>query len=344
MYERVDDTSEVYLSIDYILSLVTQEDIFLMVFNSLPEEYEYVTSPLRPDNSPGCWFAWYNDKLRFNDFANWGVYNRISLKNIDCFDCVQVFFKLKNFKDTLKFIKTNLIDQYTTSELLERKNKVTTVKKTNKKKFSLFALPREWQVRDEYYWNLYGITINQLKKDRVFPVSRLILKNTRKGNINLTINDIGYIYTDFTSNNRKVYLPTREKKFISTCTEDDIGGINNLVPFGRKLVITKSYKDYRVLKNQGLNVLWFQNEGQVPSYDKLKYILNSFRSIYLFFDNDFAGLLALTTVKEKLLSYSNTLNIICLSVPKSKYVSDPADYYKHKGKAALTQLLKTYNL
>ena len=60
-------------------------------------------------------------------------------------------------------------------------------------------------------------------------------------------------------------------------------------------MITKSYKDYRVLRNLGVNVTWFQNEGAFP--DNLDDIINDYKDVIVFFDNDFTGLAASETCK-----------------------------------------------
>ena len=152
------------------------------LFGFEPEEYQYVTSPFtvesglrhKNDTSPGCWFEEYDGKLRFKDFANYTVWKGISLKNMDCFDMVQVYFQLHNFYDTLRFIESKLINE-DSSFILDKSKHETAIKpiKTKKKPAKVYAMTREWQIRDKEYWqDRYLITKQQLIKDKVFPITK----------------------------------------------------------------------------------------------------------------------------------------------------------------------------
>ena len=57
MFRNVTDDIEVkkFLDKDKILEIVSEEDIFEMIFGFKPKEFDYVTSPFRQDNKPGCW-------------------------------------------------------------------------------------------------------------------------------------------------------------------------------------------------------------------------------------------------------------------------------------------------
>ena len=68
------------LSKEFLLSKVTEEDIFMKYLNIYPNLNDYFRNPLRTDAHPDCKF--YRDSrgtLKFKDFA-YGM-------NIDCFNC-----------------------------------------------------------------------------------------------------------------------------------------------------------------------------------------------------------------------------------------------------------------
>jgi len=76
-----------------------------------------------------------------------------------------------------------------------------------------------------------------------------------------------------------------------------------LLTYGKELIITKGYKDYRVLKNNGKNVVWFQNEGMMPNDLILNHLVNHFVNVIVWFDNDQPGI----TASEKVKNHINTL-------------------------------------
>ena len=48
-----------------------------------------------------------------------------------------------------------------------------------------------------------------------------------------------------------IFLTRKKPRFVTNCTADDVGGVHSIDPFSQYIIITKSYKDYRVIKNQG---------------------------------------------------------------------------------------------
>src|SRR4029077_4179226 len=86
--------------------------------------------------------------------------------------------------------------------------------------------------------------------------------------------------------------------------ENDVGNYNNLPPEGELLIITKSYKDHRVLRNVGYNnVIWFQNEGCIPDRWILNNLVRRFKRIIVLFDSDYSGTMAA-------IKLCNILNVI----------------------------------
>jgi len=88
----------------------------------------------------------------------------------------------------------------------------------------------------------------------------------------------------------------KEFRFITNCGKDDIGGL----PIRRDcdtIVITKSYKDYRVLTNIGLTVIWLQSETLIPK-EQLNKILENKSKVVIIFDNDRVGIEASLKLKD----------------------------------------------
>jgi hypothetical protein len=307
-----------YITSKEILSLVTQEDIFELIFRSKPVEFEKYKSPFRNDNSAGCFFVrCHNGILRFKDYATTETYLNLSLNSLNCFDSVQVYFKLKSYNESLNFIYNTLIKG---KKLPPISNEFKIREKVDLK---IAIKPRMLEYRDQKFWSNYGITSDNLREDSVVAVQGYVYNNRVK-NVNTTVNtyDLCYAYQDFETN-VKLYRPHQRKelKFFTNCNSNDIGGIKHLPLTGDFLIISKSYKDYRVIKNLGYNVVWFQNEGMIPKEDVLLNLCSRFNKIAVLFDNDIAGINASVKV-------SNEINTLLKN--KSKPFTTPLKYL-HKG-------------
>ena len=182
--------------------------------------------------------------------------------------------------------------------------------------------------------------------DKVFAVQKYKLLNTKKGDVISRCYDIGYAYTEFKDSKKKLYFPYREGKlkFVTSCTKNDVGGIKHLPPFGKQLIITKSYKDYRVLLNNGKNVIWFQNEGMFPDIEILLSIVKRFEQVIVFFDNDVQGILSSQKLVDIINSYfPSKANALWLSESLIRFgITDPSDLISKSGSIELKKFLQTF--
>jgi hypothetical protein len=335
-----------FINKNKILEYVSQGDIFQLVFGFEPIEYDYVTSPFREDTNPGCWFEidLNTNKLRFTDFADTRVINGVKMNNIDCFDSVMVYFGLPNFYKTLEFIKAKLIDGREIKHDIVHKIFISP-KKRIKKKVKILMNTRDFYIVDRNFWELrYKISKENLIEDRVFPIRKFKLFDTKTGNHMFRTNDIAYAYTEFESGNKKIYRPKKKgnRKFITNCDAEDVGGMNSNITSGRLLIITKSYKDYRVLRNLGLNVRWLQNEGMFPKGDKFWNLINNFDKIVVLFDNDPAGIKAAQDLVA-LINFPSFTKARSVHLPidlLSRGISDPSDLIHKRNEQELINFLK----
>jgi len=342
MFNKSDDNIEKKGFIDKndILKYVSEEDVFELVFGFKPKEFDYVTSPFRKDDDAGCWFQYYpSGKLKFTDFGSQIYIRGKKMINIDCFDAVQIFFSLTNLYNTLKFIKKHLIE----GKKLPERDDVEFTQRIKKEVRILFDV-REFDNRDAQYYKRYEISRQNLLEDKVFAVKRFKILNSKYGDYSSRTYDICYAHTDFENGRMKLHRPYQKGKnrFLTTCTQNDIYGINSLPAFGNLLIISKSYKDWRVLKNQGVTVIGFQNEGMIPTDDILLPILKRFKYVIVFFDNDSAGIEAGEKVSNHINSYyPGKSKSICLDIELLKYeITDPSDLIYKKGRNTLIEFLK----
>tara|TARA_R110002020_G_scaffold148076_5_gene323917 strand:- start:479 stop:1531 length:1053 start_codon:yes stop_codon:yes gene_type:complete len=337
-----DVESSGFIDKDKILSLITEERIFELVFGIQPKEYEYVTSPFREDENPNCWFE-VDEKgtLRFIDYANPRIIKGIRMKSVDCFDAVMVYYNLSSFFKTLEFISDKLLKgkPKPTKPVVRRKPR-------EKRIVEIFIKPRDFNAKDAKFWKAYEISRQNLIDDKVFAVGKSIMLNTKSGDYSKTHSQLSYAYTGFKDNRVKIYSPYMSKgKFLTNCRADDVGELDSLIDEDEILVISKSYKDCRVLKNQGLNSIWFQNEGMMPNDEILADLGSRFEYIIVFFDNDTAGIEAAKVVVARINSlYPGKSFYIHLPLELIKYkIKDPSDLIKEKGKVALIKFLEKNN-
>jgi len=318
-----------YISEQELLKVFSQEQIFELVFNFKPYQGQRVTSPIREDNNPNCFFRWYKDRLYFIDFGSQIFIDNKIKTAFNCFEIVQYFYNLKSYFHTLLFIK-NRLDNIQLEFFFPAKNE-------NNNTSSIFIETRPFDIRDKNFWSKYQISSNNLIEDNVKAVSKFTISNKKGINTNI-VQGLCYAYTDFEDNRLKLYRPFNKRlRFLSTCTKNDIGGIKNINYQKNYILITKSYKDYRVLKNQNTNVIWFQNEGMFPNKEILQTILNPFNQVFIFFDNDRQGNIASLRLKEYINSFLNTpTNTLQLTHSK-----DPAEFIHRYGKVQLLHFLTT---
>jgi len=337
MYKESTDEIKVrnFLSKDKILELIDEDSIFELVFGHKPEEHEYTTSPFRDDKSPGCYFEYSTSgRLKFVDWASDYYVNNTKMVSMDCFDAVKIYYNLPNFYQTLLFVYNHLIKG---EELTARPSK-NLKERIEKIETDILIETREFNHIDANYWNKYKISSQNLKDDKVFAVRKFrINSNKSSGKITYPYKPT-YAYTDFNSNKKKLYCPTGSKKFkfITNCGKNDIGGVSSLSHTKDNLIITKSYKDCRVIKNQGYDVVWFQNEGMFPDIFILLQVVSGYKEIIVFFDNDRAGIEA----SSKLVEYLTPLGLKVRDIfLPDLSIKDPSDLVHYKSEEDLVQFL-----
>lgn len=322
------------LTIDKVVSQVSEEAIFQFVLGYVPEEYDMVVNPFRDDDrNPGCyWTQGPNDRLVLVDYATNEKVCGVSLGYFDCVGAVQIRYKLRVL-EALEYILENVdVHDYPDIEPIKRFSgqEIPTI---------IQYRPRVFNNRDKRFWfDRYGITRAEMLEDGTEPVASIHISSRRTSGRIYVKRPFSSSYAfNLPSGHKKIYMPHEVDRFISNCTQDDIGGDTLPAdPTGKDLMVTKSYKDYRVLKNAGVPlVVWFQNEGSRPTM--LKELCKGFRSVIFLFDNDRQGLFA----SHMLTQECGNPNARAESVPIiAKNIEDPADLRHRRGQRELINFLK----
>lgn len=325
-----------FIKKETIFEYVSEKEIFELVFQKTVSLTEFLKSPIRVDNNPNCYFRINpkTGKLFFVDFGS-------TLQTyFDCFSMVKIYFNLKNFDETINFIYDNLIvGRNLEKRIIQKKYSLTKNVET-----TLDFTPRDFTQFDRDFWyGRYFITKNQLIEDKVFCTENYLL-NCNKGTFSIIPDTPAYCYTDFENGKLKIYKPfakNKNRRFVSNCSNNDIGNVKNIDYNSDRLIITKAYKDSRVLTNENQNTIWTQGEGMYPDLEMLLPICYNFKEIVIFYDNDEMGI-------KNSINLSNIINVYLenrarpLVLPSSllsKGISDPSDLIYKEGRPALLKFL-----
>lgn len=328
-----------------VLKRVTQEEIYQIVVGYLPIANKYVVSPLREDKLAGAFYEWVKGYLLFKDFAD--PIRRVR----DCFQMLMDYFKL-SYNESLELVdehfKLGIRIGYPISirhEFIDYSSKTykyNPLSKREGKNNSIYTKARPFLIYDKHYWeNRFGITKANLIEDNVFPLLWFKFFSP-KNNDWLTIRpmDICYSFDEFQNNQRKIYRPlNKNNKFLTNLSQNHIGNIDNIPITGEKLIITKAYKDCRIIRNCGIrNIVWFQSENQIPEDNYLLPLCKRFNKIVVLYDNDEAGIVGGVKLVIR-------INEQYPDKAKEMYVShgfnDTANLYENKGKSEVMKFLKT---
>ena len=264
IYGFVND-DRIPLTIENILLRVSQKDIFESIVGEKIEIDKYYHSLVREaDNNPSCYFTWFGDKLLFIDFA----YKK---QQLDCFGVISEKYKI-SLQESLSLVnlhfKLGLNGTGNPSPIKFPKiNFQKTITNTNN--VNIIFKPRPFNLTDIEYWSQYDITIEDLTNEKVYPIlwykfysfklNKMVIVRPK------TITYAFYEFQPFV----KIYSPYLDKKkgkWVTNVTSNHIGGLQTIKTFNEKLIITKSLKDKIVIKNFGIDAIWFQSENIYPSH------------------------------------------------------------------------------
>lgn len=320
-----------------IIQSCNQLDLWSWFFSYRVEIGELISNPLRVDTHPNCWLSWGLAKRDFvvlNDFADRRFHG------MTIFDAVQYAHGL-TFAEACQ----KVYEEFMVPSNVEISDKpLAQRKKQDEFNFILNYIPWKLNGKEIYtkhdrdYWSQYEISKDNLVEDNV-KSNRRIIFNSRTNPNSFTTLDVIPSYTYLFGDHKKCYQPYHNKlKWMSTCTEEDIGGWSTIRR--ENIIITKSYKDWRVLRNSGYNSIWLQNEGCKIPFDKLVK-LQEIPTKHILFDNDNAGI----TAANELAAYCNQFDNSYIPVHFDKHMpKDSADVVKAYSSRVLEQELSNLGI
>jgi hypothetical protein len=340
-----------YVTKQFILSHISQEDIFLKYFGGYDTKNSY-RNPFRNDKNAKCFMKYYKGSvynvLRFCDLS------AKSKLCIDCFDFVMMRYSL-SFIEALKKIAYDFgLDKVYTGEATRASYgnsvKIKTEAENEIVKKHLKVVKRPLNNYEIRFWKQFKSTISfkDLNMAGIYGVkSAYITNGSDYTMINAKRGETIFLYIlERSTNQIQLYKPSR---FIRN--NKHLNDTNRLIfksdTLDRKLnycVIVKSYKCWTlskiVLKENTLCSI----AETVPTNDLdihlIKSLFEDFDYVFTLFDNDKAG-------KVCSIEYKNLFGTIPLLFPKDmkKDLSDNLkDGKEQEVKNIIESLKKRYNI
>lgn len=345
------------LTKQYVLDKVSQITIFstyLNLSNSIIQNCidtgELICSPIRDDHHPTCGFKYDNKgKLKFKDFSGffWG----------DCFDIVayvmaSMYKKSYDVSNKQDFIKILRHITFTFKDIFYGGEKDinlindinVNIEAIKHRKQNIELVIREWNKADEEYWNQFGISLQFLNINLIYPIEQYYINREVNPNPKYYYNSNDPCYGYCLGKDRngiysiKIYFPFREKgttRFITNCNH--LEGIYNLNSNNYDIiVITKSTKDRLSIGNTLLNITTLYGRDNIGNigiiniphetyrlrqneYDWLSKKLSDTGKLVSLMDNDNTG-------KAEANWLRHNYNILPIIIPKKYKAKDFAEF------------------
>jgi len=323
---------KVFLTKELILSKISSYDIFRFYMPNKNWEIDVVTlSPFRDEKHPSFVIGPKGEGgvLIFIDFAD------TSLKG-DAFKFVEKLYNMKNMFEVYSKIDRDFDLGFTTGTTTKKYEKIIrTYNKPEivKKDYSFIQVKtRKFTTEELTYWNNYYQDIDDLKANNIFSVAEVYLNKKRivLGNNELRF---GYLY----DGKWKIYRPLSDRRWKWMPNNVPITAMDGLddIKDCHTAFITKSKKDYMVMKKIFPTVCAVQNEGAgCFSDENIEYIKSNSEKQILSFDSDEVGVKNSTSITNKFgFEYCN--------VPK-KYLKDGINDWADLAKVHGLKVIEEY--
>lgn len=198
---------------------------------------------------------------------------------------------------------------------------------------------RKFRREELDYWNMYGISQEELKENNIYAPKEIFINRFP---YRILYGELCFCYL-FEDKHWKIYRPhalDKKEKWRSNVPIDTMYGLSN-VRNCEKAVITKSLKDYIILRKFMHCVCGVQNESEVAiNKTNLEFLKQNCKEIYINFDNDSTGVIKSTY-------YTTNHGFNYINIPKNllqKGIKDVSDLAKHYGLLKVEELLKSKKL
>lgn len=323
----IQGTKRVYLTMDLLLSKVSEFDIYQHYLGRDFAVGRKLKSPFRDDSTPSFnVFYTKRGNLYHTDFGD------MNFKG-GCVDLVMQLYGI-GYSQALERINRDLctgIDyepfkKYTVNNPEPISGKQYRVIKVASKRFTKKGLE---------FWNQYHITPEELKLHDIYQVKEITMDGSR-----IPIGKDELVFGYRRGDRWKVYRPETDRKenkwYPNNVPNDTMEGLDTLKA-GNPCIITKSSKDRIILLKFYPHVCSTQNESIAAINPKnLAYIQENSSVQYVNFDNDATG-------KKQSMLFTSTYGFKHINVPDYyavQGIKDFSDMAKFLGLEAVENYLK----
>lgn len=273
IYDTTNIIEEVNVTLEYILSKVTEYDIYAAYLGKFKVGMIY-NSPFRKDKNPsfGTFYSRSSKQLMFKDHGTGDCGNVIKF--------VSLITGITNYSDILNDIvkKLNITND---TQLVSSKQYISSTETV------IGVVRQDFTLTDTNYWSQFNISLPTLKKFGVSSIKYYLCNGIVKG----IYKDSNPMYAYKVYNHFKIYRPLADKytKWRNNLTENDIQGFKQLPKTGDILIITKSMKDVMCLYEMGISAISPSSESTFIPDKVLEQLKKRFKRIIIMFDRDEAG-------------------------------------------------------
>ena len=320
------------LTKETVLNRISEYDIFRYYMPHQDWKLNTATfSPFRQEKHPSFLIGNRKGNLSFIDFADTSISG-------DCFWFVKKMFHLSSLDEVLVKIDADFGLGIISKEATKDYKRVVAEYKqpTEEKRYSLIqVVTRKFTNAELEYWNSYHQSLDDLRENNIYAVKTLFF-NRQRFPVVQTEMMFGYLYD---GGRWKIYRPFAEKKnkwVPNNVPITTMDGMNKTINC-ETIIITKSKKDYMVLKKVYENVCAVQNEGIACfSKDNVEFLKSNSKRQILAFDSDAVGVANSQQITEK-------FGFEYVNVPRQylrEDIKDFADLAKHHGLKTVEHYVK----
>ena len=290
-----------------LLSFVDELAIWSEIMEKPLEIGVSFTNSLRMDNNPGCFISpsRKDGRLLLFDYAD----SRFNYSDI--IQGLRLKYNI-TFSEAIDIINQK---KFISKEKIQVKKKLYRSKAKESVRVDLYIHPTSFKKEHKDYCKKLRITAAQLQEDGTTATKYVRkIKGTQQSIIYL--DKLSFVLT-FPSKHVKIYQPDNKKfKWISNIDKNDLGQYEKLTD-KKTVIISKGYFDCRLLRNEGFNSFWTQNESMLLSDEIIWDLYNRYDDVVFFYDNDEAGIKGAIKNAIRANSITNSSKFINTNLPTS---------------------------
>lgn len=318
------------LTKELIESKVSQETL-ISNYYGVPIKKGLFCAKHRADSHPTCCYYKRNGRIYIKDFGSdyHGDWIYVVKQKFNC-----------NYYDALA-IAANDFDIQKIPHLNKNKVKISNESLSENKQSIIRVEIRDFQQYELDWWNKFGISLQTLKKFRVFSCKNIWINDHiihLETNNQLVFGYYGGIKDGVEQ--WKLYWPNNKKyKWLSNRDSSQLQGARMLSKSGGDLIIIqKSLKDVMLLYEFGIPSVAPNSENVFLSDEQLMKLKSKFKRIIVWYDNDAPGKAYLEKIKKE------HPELDYFYIPEEFKEKDFSDFYKMYGKDEATKFLNKYIL